>query len=220
MAILQTGNTYADNDQVTAATLNAAINSATFASGAVDGATTQLSGGAVIVRDGGVTAAKVSTGGPSWDSNGNTVIRGVNTNSNAAAGVVGEIISSIIVVASGVSLTSATPANVTSIALTAGDWDISGYVYFEAIGACRIDGGGIPAQAGIHSTSATLPGLDSGRQGEVQPISGNGYDYQVLVPVARVSLSGSATYYLVAQCTHNTSPGVTASGSIRARRVR
>jgi hypothetical protein len=43
MAILTTGNTYVDNDQVTAATLNAAINSATFAAGAVDGATTQLS---------------------------------------------------------------------------------------------------------------------------------------------------------------------------------
>jgi hypothetical protein len=42
MAILTTGNTYVDNDQVTAATLNAAINSATFAAGAVDGATTQL----------------------------------------------------------------------------------------------------------------------------------------------------------------------------------
>ena len=63
MAILTTGNTYVDNDQVTAATLNAAINSATFAAGAVDGATTQLSGGAVIVRDGGISPAKLSTGG-------------------------------------------------------------------------------------------------------------------------------------------------------------
>jgi len=62
MAILSTGNTYVTNDQVTAANLNAAINSATFASGAVDNATTQLSGGAVIVKDGGITASKLTTG--------------------------------------------------------------------------------------------------------------------------------------------------------------
>jgi hypothetical protein len=62
MAILSTGNTYVTNDQVTAANLNAAINSATFASGAVDGATTQLSGGAVIVKDKGITASKLESG--------------------------------------------------------------------------------------------------------------------------------------------------------------
>jgi len=70
MAILNTGTTYVTNDQVTATNLNAAVNGATFASGAVDGATTQLSGGAVIVRDGGVTPAKLSTGGPNWNTGG------------------------------------------------------------------------------------------------------------------------------------------------------
>lgn len=70
MAILNTGNTYVTNDQVTASNLNQAVNGATFASGAVDGATTQLSGGAIIVRDGGVTPSKLSTGGPTWTSGG------------------------------------------------------------------------------------------------------------------------------------------------------
>lgn len=60
MAVLATGNTFATGDQVTAATLNAAVNSATFASGAVDGSTTQLSGGAIIVKDGGITTGKLS----------------------------------------------------------------------------------------------------------------------------------------------------------------
>jgi len=70
MPILATGNTFATGDSVTATTLNNAVNNATFASGAVDGATTQLSGGAVIVKDGGITPAKLSTGGPSWTSGG------------------------------------------------------------------------------------------------------------------------------------------------------
>ena len=70
MAILATGNTFATGDSVTATTLNNAVNNATFASGAVDSSTTQLSGGAIIVKDGGITAAKLSTGGPTWTSGG------------------------------------------------------------------------------------------------------------------------------------------------------
>jgi hypothetical protein len=61
MAILATGNSFTTLDQVTAATLNAATNAATFASGAVDNSTTQLSGGAIIVKDAGVVlTSKVS----------------------------------------------------------------------------------------------------------------------------------------------------------------
>jgi hypothetical protein len=70
MPILVTGNTFATGDSVTATTLNNAVNNATFDAGAVDNATTQLSGGAVIVRDGGITPSKLSNGGPSWTSGG------------------------------------------------------------------------------------------------------------------------------------------------------
>ena len=70
MAILATGNTFATGDNVTATMLNNAVNNSTFDTGAVDNATTQLSGGAVIVKDGGITPAKMSTGGPSWTSGG------------------------------------------------------------------------------------------------------------------------------------------------------
>lgn len=70
MPILATGNTFATGDTVTATTLNNAVNNATFVSGATDNSTTQLSGGAIIVKDGGVTASKLSTGGPTWTSGG------------------------------------------------------------------------------------------------------------------------------------------------------
>ena len=70
MAILATGNTFSTGDSPTATTLNNAVNNATFDTGAVDNSTTQLSGGAVIVKDGGITASKLSTGGPTWTSGG------------------------------------------------------------------------------------------------------------------------------------------------------
>ena len=61
MAILSTGNTFATNDQVTAAKLNTAVNSSALVSGAVDDTTTQLSGGAIIVKDGGISLTKLGT---------------------------------------------------------------------------------------------------------------------------------------------------------------
>lgn len=70
MAILATGNTFAVGDELTHTKLNNAVNNATFASGAVDSSTTLLSGGAIIVKDGGITPAKLSTGGPSWTTGG------------------------------------------------------------------------------------------------------------------------------------------------------
>lgn len=70
MAILATGNTFSTGDSPTATTLNNAVNNATFDTGAVDGSTTQISGGAIIVKDGGITASKLSTGGPTWTSGG------------------------------------------------------------------------------------------------------------------------------------------------------
>jgi hypothetical protein len=70
MPVLSKGTTFAVGDAPTATTLNNLVDNATFASDAVDNATTQLSGGAVIVKDGGITPAKLSTGGPSWTSGG------------------------------------------------------------------------------------------------------------------------------------------------------
>ncbi len=62
MSILTTGNTFANGDQVTATNLNAAVNSSTFAAGAVDTITTYLNSGAISVKDAGITAAKLEAG--------------------------------------------------------------------------------------------------------------------------------------------------------------
>lgn len=69
MAILVTGNTFADGDQVTSTKLNNIANAATFASGAVDGATTTLTAGGAIqvgtiqlgnIASNAVTTAKIA----------------------------------------------------------------------------------------------------------------------------------------------------------------
>jgi hypothetical protein len=85
MAVLITGNSFTTADQVTAATLNAATNSATFASGAVDGSTTQLSSGAIIVKDGGVGSSKLASSLVLVTPNLGTPSAGVLTNCTGTA---------------------------------------------------------------------------------------------------------------------------------------
>lgn len=61
MPILTKGVDFTTGDQVTAANLDNLVDAATFASGAVDNSTTALSGGAIIVKDGGITTAKLAS---------------------------------------------------------------------------------------------------------------------------------------------------------------
>ena len=66
MAILNQANLYSSGESVTAANLNALIGQATFKTGnteAVDGSTLQVhSDGYLLVKDGGITAAKLASG--------------------------------------------------------------------------------------------------------------------------------------------------------------
>lgn len=62
MAILSKGTDFSTGDQVTAAKLDALVDSATFASGAVDNVSTALDGSSpqkIIVKDGGISTAKL-----------------------------------------------------------------------------------------------------------------------------------------------------------------
>ncbi len=60
--ILSIQTPYVDGDTVTSTNLNDLVKKATFTSAVVDGATTQLSSGAIIVRDGGITTNKLVDG--------------------------------------------------------------------------------------------------------------------------------------------------------------
>jgi len=61
VAILTKGVDFTTGDQVSATNLDNLVDAATFAAGAVDNSTTQLSGGAIIVKDGGITMAKLAS---------------------------------------------------------------------------------------------------------------------------------------------------------------
>ena len=60
MAIINKGKSFANGEQLTADKLNQVIDDATFTTSAVDNVSTQISGGGIIVKDGGVTTAKIA----------------------------------------------------------------------------------------------------------------------------------------------------------------
>lgn len=143
---------------------------------------------------------------------------GTTTNNNAAAGVIGEVISQTVVSGSGVSLTSGIAANITSISLTAGDWDVWGTGCFHPTPTTQIGA----LKTWISSTSATYPGTPNGGA-----ISANIYpasfvpndDFMFPVGTQRVSLASTTTIYLEAISYHSASTN-TGYGTIWARRVR
>jgi len=146
-------------------------------------------------------------------------IVGTATNNNASAGYVGEFISSNIAAGSATSLTTNTPKNITSISLTAGDWDVWGNATFIYNAATEVSN----CVCAINSTSAALPDdslfaimqLGNAAAGVTLAVTQLG----LCAPSRRFSLSGTTTIYIVAQSSFVTNTG-SVCGGIYARRVR
>lgn len=144
--------------------------------------------------------------------------RGTSTNDDAVAGFVGEFVSAVLVSGSAISLTTATTAGITSISLTAGDWDVSAVVAFVTAATTSVT----LQIGGISTTSATLPttvsygGLTQlALEAEVPGAA----TAALPVPVTRISVASTTTVYLVASATFTVST-MTGYGGIMARRAR
>lgn len=137
--------------------------------------------------------------------------------SAAPAGQIGEHILSILAVGSSVSITTATPKNVLSISLTAGDWNVDGNVNFTA--AAATTAAGALWTAGINATSATIP-TDGTEVPILVPAETTAtYLNSITIPKKRISLTTTTTVYLVAEATF-TAGTVGGYGKLSARRVR
>lgn len=85
-------------------------------------------------------------------------IPGSATNDSATAGNVGELLSTVVLVGAAVGLTTGVPADLASLALTAGDWDVWGSVWFHPGASTTMS-----SLAGwINTASATQPTAPAG----------------------------------------------------------
>jgi hypothetical protein len=134
---------------------------------------------------------------------------GTATNDNAAAGQIGEFVSSVILDASAVNINDITATDLTSISLTAGDWDVWGNLNFEGTAMTNIVGW-------ISSTSATLP--DTAYLSIVNLVGLGTANAAFCVPQRRFSLSGTTTIY-ISGYQDGTGAGLL-NGAIYARRIR
>jgi hypothetical protein len=143
---------------------------------------------------------------------------GVTNGSDAAAGQIGEVISSSLIAS--INLTTAVVMNVTSITLTPGDWNIGGVVIFTPVST-----GPNSVIAALSQTAAALPTDNDVATGKgiMQQIWASsmpaGKTQTTPTSLIRINTSTPKTVYLVAQATFGGgSVGVT--GYVSARRVR
>ena len=131
---------------------------------------------------------------------------------SAGAGFVGQVITSNIPNASAITLTtSATNYNVTSISLTAGDWDVFGNVnIFSTPGLLTT------AIGWTSTTSATTPDQSLRSEFSATPAF---TAIAMPTPLLRVNVASTTTVYLSAQAIF-TSTAPTVCGTIYARRIR
>lgn len=155
-----------------------------------------------------MTGVAISTV-PSIAFSSTSGVIGTTTNDNAAAGSVGEYIESVVTTQA---ITSNAVTNVTSISLTAGDWDVFGNVFTNpAISTTQA-----AIQVGINTTSVTFP---SGQYATIVTPMSAGFNAGLSAPTRRLSLSGTTTVYLVAVSSYAIST-LTINGTIGARRRR
>lgn len=122
----------------------------------------------------------------------------------------GNYVSDSLVAGSAVALTTATAANVISITLTPGEWDVTGVVKYPMSGATAES-----FAQGISTTSATL-GASPTYMEQVSNLAAVTSTLSAPTPVVHLVLTAaSTTVYLVTSCTFSVG-SVSAYGDIRA----
>jgi hypothetical protein len=152
---------------------------------------------------------------------------GVTDGSNAAAGNVGEYISNIVPFGSGHTMSNGVAAQLATITLSAGDWDVDGVAYF-----------GFPATITTTFYVGFISTSNSGAFPGTSAPSDGGFDYCQQVPGSgatgitstepytinglhtRVNSATSVTLYLMGDINFSGSGTVTGYGALRARRMR
>lgn len=145
-----------------------------------------------------------------------TGVVGATTNNAAATGSVGESVDASVGSGSAIGISNATPTNVTNVSLTAGDWDISGTIYYIPAGSASVT-----QLEGSLSTTTAARDLGAGDYasmtfpGTVLPSASYGF----ALPTRRLSISSTTSLFLVAFCAFSIGT-MTTYGALHARRMR
>ncbi len=164
------------------------------------------------------TSSKKLDGNLPSTANDNGQIVGTATNDSAVAGNVGEYLESIIPTGSAVNLATNGAANMTSLTLTPGDWDVD--VVFEFKGGATttlnvLIGSLSLVSATLDATAGRQVGLPFTGAASFNTLGTIG----LAIPPLRISVNANIPVYAVAYATFGTSTCLV-FGILRARRVR
>lgn len=141
---------------------------------------------------------------------------GTTTNDNAAAGQIGEYLEAELLAGSAVNVPTATVVDITTLSLTAGDWNVWGTITFvPAVGTLPTTLNGWINNAA--TTTPTRPGKGAQFQSTLSFTSGS--VQQMPVGQRRFSFSTTTTIYLGCSAAFTAST-LAAHGIICARRAR
>jgi hypothetical protein len=160
--------------------------------------------GAVVVADNDYTFAQIGAG--------------TATNDSATAGEVGQFVEGTAAAAS-ISMTSTVAVNITSISLTAGDWDVSAILYFSPAASTTLTSAAASTSLSTGALDATSGRVNEAGFGAIVLGVGLGVSLSLPIPKARFSLAVTTTIYLVGYANFGVST-MTAGGDITARRRR
>lgn len=154
------------------------------------------------------TTSKWTSGYGSLDG-----VQGAVDGSAAPTGMIGEVLQASVLVGSAVALTNNTVADLVSLPIPAGDWDIEEYIYFVPAGAT----------VSYFKAGTNISGAFSASMGTYveQPLVASGLSDGLVLykPRGRLSLASLTTWHLLALAKFSVGT-VSAYGLIRATRVR
>jgi hypothetical protein len=184
----------------------ATITGGRFVGGTLSGAMSVAAAGSIIGPT--ITgASSIGAGSSILDPN----IHGTIAADNAAVGDIGEFVSNT---SGALPLTTGVSLNTATLALTAGDWDVTGSVVFIPAA------GTVPTaiSAGPSLVTGTLPSFANGVV-SLQTNFNTGTSQILAAGTQRVSLAATTNIWMVANAVFTVST-CTATGFLRARRVR
>lgn len=157
---------------------------------------------------------------PSITFSSTSGVIGTTTNDDAADGSVGQVVSGNVLIASHVSLTTVVAANMSSISLTAGDWDVYASFVFDGGGTTVVKQviGWISTSSASFPDSSLLTNLNFNYPTGETAFNG-GAIVGFAAPIYRVSVGSTTTVYASAYAEFTTSTCFV-SGTLFARRRR
>ena len=140
---------------------------------------------------------------------------GTTTNNNAAAGSVGQYIESLVEAGAAVAVTSVVAKTITSISLTAGDWEVYGMV--GSLGAATTATSQVIGGTSLVNDTLSPSQLDYCI--DYPETTSPNLFVQIAIPTRRFSIASTTTVFLIGRTVFLTST-CTMFGKICARRVR